>query len=73
MKPILKFRAMNVIRGFTMALIPLTLVTCKSLTVPDENASSLSDLQTNPTPASIAAAASGVIAGYRLLDDSRSV
>jgi hypothetical protein len=73
MKPIMKSRAVDVIRGFMMALVPLTFITCKNLTVADENASSLSDLQTNPTPASIAAAATGVIAGYRLLDDSRSV
>ena len=42
MKPTLSLRAKHVIRGFMMALVPLTSVTCKSLLVPDDNASSLS-------------------------------
>lgn len=46
----------------------LSVMACKSLDVEDFNASALSDLQNNPTSASIATAATGVLVGSRALE-----
>jgi hypothetical protein len=72
MKATMKSRSARVLATLLMVL-PLIPMGCKSLDVPDDNASSLGDLQSNPTPATIAAAATGIVAGFRLLDRSRSV
>jgi len=72
MRPNFDIRVRRVLATLALASAPLVL-SCNSLDVPDDNASSLGDLQNNPTPASIAAAATGVIAGFRLIDNSRAV
>jgi hypothetical protein len=44
-------------------------MSCKTLDVADFNASALSDLQTNPTAASVATAATGLLVGNRLTEE----
>ncbi|HSL70965.1 MAG TPA: hypothetical protein VK864_12035, partial [Longimicrobiales bacterium] len=55
------------------AVIPLVLVACgDDLLVPDYNNPSLEDLQNNPTPAAIAAAATGMLVAMRDEFDDRN-
>src|SRR3990170_4648563 len=51
--------------GVTVVLGCLTLSACTDLQVPDYNNPSLQDLQDNPTPTKIAAAAQGLLVGTR--------
>ncbi|HUF65413.1 MAG TPA: hypothetical protein VMM17_05495, partial [Gemmatimonadaceae bacterium] len=57
---------MRVITALALGSACLAFASCRDLTVPDFNNSSLEDLTSNPTPAKVASAAQGLLIGARI-------
>lgn len=57
---------MRVITALALGSACLVFASCRDLTVPDFNNSSLEDLTSNPTPAKVASAAQGLLIGARV-------